>query len=149
MLHTRPPGPTTIQYFHPVLVFGFVALWPSFIQLSYIPYIHSRHTFTQTRFCTRGDIIFYWYCCCPKPKPPAPPPPPLLLFGSPSAAGSPLGGGGLWNCSADSRVKRMPTPSIRASRTPPMIALPAIAGTPTHLDGDEQRRTRVIETSCA
>lgn len=41
-----------------------------------------------------------------------------------------MGGGGAWNWSAVMRVNRMPTPSIRASRTPPIRAEPAMAGNP-------------------
>ncbi|ETN63626.1 hypothetical protein AND_004655 [Anopheles darlingi] len=46
------------------------------------------------------------------------------------AEGSSVGGAGLRNCSADMRVNMIPTPSIKASKTPPITALPTIAGTP-------------------
>lgn len=50
--------------------------------------------------------------------------------GLPSAAGSSGTMEGGRNCSADILVNRIPTPSIKANKTPPMIALPAIAPGP-------------------
>ena len=50
--------------------------------------------------------------------------------GWPSWDGSSIWGFPGLNCSADSRVNRIPTPSMRASSTPPMTALPAIAAAP-------------------
>lgn len=60
----------------------------------------------------------YWYCGPPGKG------------AAPNCEGSSICGFTGLNCSAEKRVKRMPTPSIRARRTPPMTADPTIAPVP-------------------
>lgn len=63
------------------------------------------------------EKFYHWNCTPPCPF-------------CPSWLGSSIGGNCGWNCSADNLVNRIPTPSIKANRTPPMKALPAMAPNP-------------------